>query len=156
MRLAGEIAIDAPIGEVWALVVDPTSIASCIPGMQAVQRLDANTFEGAVTASVGPIDGEFAFAAVLAEQVPPEQLTVAVRGTDSVTKSRLTADVDIALAAAGVDRTTLTYRATLTVQGRLAILGEMVLRATAGAMIGQVTGCLRNALEKAPRPEPAG
>ncbi len=46
-------------------------------------------------------------------------------------------------------RTRLTYRATVTTKGRLAIIGDMVLRATAGVMIGQVTRCLRDRLESA-------
>ena len=48
-------------------------------------------------------------------------------------------------------RPILTYRAEVKVKGRLAILGEMVLRATAGMMIGEVTKCLRSQLEAAGR-----
>jgi hypothetical protein len=147
MNFRDTIAVTAPIAEVWALVVDPTSIAGCIPGVQEVRRIDDRAFEGAVTASVGPVEGRFSFTAVIADQSPPERLTVEVRGTDSVTRSRLEADVDVELAGTAGSATTLTYRATLRVQGRLAILGEMVLRATAGMMIEQVTRCLRERLE---------
>lgn len=147
MNFRDSIAVTAPIGEVWALVVDPTSLAGCIPGVQEVRRIDDRTFEGALTASVGPVEGRFSFIAVIADEFPPERLTVEVRGTDSVTRSRLEADVDIEIAGTASSVTTLTYRATLNVQGRLAILGEMVLRATAGVMIGQVTRCLRERLE---------
>jgi hypothetical protein len=45
------------------------------------------------------------------------------------------------------DATDLTYQAVVKVKGRLAILGEMMLRATAGMMIGEVTRCLRSRLE---------
>jgi hypothetical protein len=41
------------------------------------------------------------------------------------------------------------YTVDVDIKGRLAILGEMVLRATAGAMIGQVSGCMRERLEAA-------
>ena len=44
-------------------------------------------------------------------------------------------------------------------KGRLAILGEMMLRATAGMMIGEVTKCLRSqldALARTPGPSQAG
>jgi carbon monoxide dehydrogenase subunit G len=43
----------------------------------------------------------------------------------------------------------LGYRVNVTVGGRLAILGEMVLRATAGVMIGELVRCLRARLEAA-------
>ncbi len=147
MKFRDQIEIAAPAAAVWAVVVDPTSLASCIPGVEGVRKVDDRTFEGAVTASVGPIEGQFTFTAVLTDQVPAERLTVRVEGTDSVTKSRLEADVLVTLAAGGARSTRLDYDANLKVHGRIAILGEMVLRATAGVMIGQVTRCLRTNLE---------
>lgn len=41
------------------------------------------------------------------------------------------------------------YKATVTIKGRLSILGEMILRATAGAMIGEVAKRMRAQLEAA-------
>jgi carbon monoxide dehydrogenase subunit G len=55
--------------------------------------------------------------------------------------------VVVALVASSAAATELTYQADIRVKGRLAILGEMVLRATAGMMIGEVTRCLRSQLE---------
>jgi carbon monoxide dehydrogenase subunit G len=77
----------------------------------------------------------------------PDDLVVDVEGTDSVTRSRIVAHVEASLNEATPGRTTLSYRATVNVKGRLAIIGEMVLRATASVMIGQVTRCLRSRLE---------
>lgn len=147
MRFQDELRIEAPAGRVWQAVLDPTALAGCIPGVEKVRRLDDRTFSGRVTAAVGPMEGRFEFTAVLSDPVPGETLRVEVRGTDSVTRSRLEADVDLALGDAGPATTLLAYRADLRVHGRLAILGEMVLRATAGMLIGQVTRCLRASLE---------
>jgi carbon monoxide dehydrogenase subunit G len=147
MKLDGSIEIAAEAARVWAAIVDPVSLASCVPGVRGVRQVDDRTFEGSITASVGPIDGDFSFTSVLAEVNFPDRLVVAVEGTDSVTKSRLTADVTASLAEGAADRTVLSYHAVINVKGRLAILGEMVLRATAGVIIGQVTRCLRERLE---------
>jgi carbon monoxide dehydrogenase subunit G len=156
MRFGGQVQVAAPVEAVWAVVVDPTSLATCVPGVHDVSRVDARTFEASVSASVGPIDGQFAFTAVITDQRPPTHLVVRVNGSDSVTRSRLEATVDVALTATDDHESTLVYEAMLKVHGRLAILGEMVLRATAGVMIDQVTRCLRASLERPDGPiEPA-
>ena len=151
MKLDGTIEIGAPPAAVWEVVIDPTDLAACVPGVSDVRQIDDRTFEGTIRASIGPIDGNFAFRSVLAQADFPDGLVVDVEGTDSVTKSRLVAHVEASLAESGPGRTVLAYRATVSVKGRLAIIGEMVLRATASVMIGQVTKCLRSRLE-APSP----
>ncbi len=148
MRLEGTIDIAAPAEAVWPVLIDPTDLAACVPGVSQVRQLDDRTFEGTVRASVGPIDGNFAFRSVIERQSYPDDLVVEVEGTDSVTKSRLVAHIEATLTATGPTTTSLAYRATVTTKGRLAIIGDMVLRATAGMMIGQVTNCLRARLER--------
>lgn len=147
MRLDGTIDIAAPRSEVWAVVVDPRDLAACVPGVSEIRQIDGRTFAGAVRASIGPIDGEFSFQAVLSELSAPSDLVVDVEGRDSVTSSRVVTHLVATLSEPEPGRTTLTYHATVSVKGRLAIVGEMVLRATAGMMIGQVSRCLRSRLE---------
>jgi carbon monoxide dehydrogenase subunit G len=146
VKLDGSIEIAADPERVWTVIVDPVSLAGCVPGVRDVRQVDDRTFQGSISAAVGPIEGDFSFTSVLNEVAFPDRLVVAVDGTDSVTKSRLRADVEASVVERD-GRTDLRYHATITVKGRLAILGEMVLRATAGVIIGQVTRCIRSRLE---------
>lgn len=150
MRLDGTIEIGAPAAQVWEAVIDPTDLATCVPGVADVRQLDERTFEGTIRVSVGPIDGRFAFQSVVVRADFPADLAVDVEGVDSVTGSRLVTHVEASLSEPSPGRTALAYTATVSVKGRLAIIGEMVLRATASAMIGQVTTCLRRRLEVQP------
>ena len=158
MKLTGRIEIAAPARAVWDLVIDPITLAGCVPGVQHVVRVDDRTFTGTVTASVGPIDGQFEFASTIVSAEFPADLRVETLGTDSVTSSQLKASVQAWLEPLGDGRTALGYKADVTVKGRLAIIGEMILRATAGVMIGEIVKCLRGRLETgaAPAPESAG
>lgn len=150
MNLDGTIVIGAPPGAVWAAIINPTELAACIPGVREVRQVDDRTFEGGVRASVGPIDGDFSFRSVLVRTDYPS-LVVDVEGTDSMTRSRVVAHVEAGLTSNDDGTTTLAYRAKVTTKGRLAIIGDMMLRATAGVMIGQVAKCLRSNLDAAPR-----
>lgn len=146
MKLEGRIAIAAPQDATWALVLDPLTLAGCVPGVKEVRRVDERTFAGSITASVGPMNGDFTFTSVITRAERPE-LDVTVEGVDSVTGSRLEALVTVSMDEADPAASALAYRAEIRVRGRLAILGEMVLRATASLMINQVTACLRARLE---------
>jgi carbon monoxide dehydrogenase subunit G len=143
------VPIAAPPGEVWRLVVDPVGLASCVPGVREVRAVDERTFEGSIVAAVGPMEGDFTFRAVVAEAEFPEALVVEVTGLDSVTRSRVEGAVRSRLVADGDAASVLEYSADVAVKGRLAILGEMVLRATAGLMIDRLTACLRERAEAA-------
>jgi uncharacterized protein len=156
VRLDGTIEIAAAVPVVWTLINDPVSLSACVPGVSDVRQIDDHTFEGSVSASVGPIDGQFAFRSVITRTSFPEDLGVDVEGVDSVTRSRVLAQVTVGLTEPAPGTTLLRYEAVVTVKGRLSILGEMVLRATAGMMIGQVTKCLRSRLEPVPSGEPTG
>jgi carbon monoxide dehydrogenase subunit G len=150
VKLAGTITIAAPARDVWDVVVNPIGLARCMPGVQEIRQLDERTFEGTILASVGPIDGSFTFRSVMTRADFPTTLVVEVAGADSVTKSRLEMTVEAGLSEASAAATDLAYRADVRVKGRLAILGEMVLRATAGMMIAEIVKCLRSHLEGRP------
>jgi len=146
MKLEGRIAIAAPPDATWALVLDPLTLAGCVPGVKEVRQVDDHTFAGSITAAVGPMNGDFAFTSVITRAERPE-MDVTLDGIDSVTKSRLEALVTVVMDESDPAACALAYRAEIKVKGRLAILGEMVLRATASMMINQVTTCLRARLE---------
>jgi carbon monoxide dehydrogenase subunit G len=147
MRLEGTIMIAAPAQQVWAVVTDPTGIAGCVPGVKDMRMVGDGRFEGSISASVGPLSGEFSFQSVITRAVFPGDLRVEVEGTDSVTRSRLVVTVQAKLTEDDATHTTLHYDADVKVKVRLAILGEMILRATASMMISQVTKCLQTRLE---------
>jgi carbon monoxide dehydrogenase subunit G len=153
VKINGTIDIAAQPPAVWDLLVDPVSLAACVPGVQEVRQVDERTFEGRITAQVGPMEGQFSFTSVLARAAFPDDLEVVVDGLDSVTRSRLETVVRASVAESASGRTTLTYDATVRVKGRLAILSEMILRATASLMIAEATKCLRSRLETSETPE---
>lgn len=151
MKLSGGTEIAARPGDVWAFVLDPERLAACVPGLGEVRQVDPRAFEGTIRADVGPMHGDFAFTSVVVRDDYPDDLLVEIRGTDSVTRSAVTIRVAASVAEAG-GRTRLGYEMQVDVGGRLAILGEMILRATAGAVVGQVSGCIRDRLEAAAAP----
>lgn len=153
MTFEDTITLDAPAGQVWDLLLDVNRFAACMPGVDEVHQVDDHTFDGVMTARVGPVAGKFSFRARIVESDPPREMAAKVEGTDSVTKSKLTADMGMTLTPEGEGRTRLSHRATVEMHGRLAILGDMVMRATASLLIDEFGKRLRQQLAAANKGE---
>jgi carbon monoxide dehydrogenase subunit G len=117
--------------------------------MEQVNKIDDNTFDGVISASVGPINGRFTYRAQIVDAHPITQMSAVLNGTDSVTKSTVKGDVRVNLEPLAPEKTQLTYHAVVDIKGRLAILGDMVLRATATLMLEEFTRRLQRQIESA-------
>lgn len=147
MILEGKIAAEVPAVKAWNFLMDIDRFASCVPGLEQVAQIDERTFDGVVSATVGPISGKFTFRSTILESTPPSAMVVQTDGTDSVTHSAVVARLTVTLSEAVGQRTELSYRADIAIHGRLAILGDMVLRATSALVLEEFARRLRTQLE---------
>jgi uncharacterized protein len=146
MIFDGKIDLDVPVDQAWDFLIDINKFSACLPGIEEVKQIDDKTFEGALAATVGPISGNFKFRATIVESRPPEQMMVQTEGTDSVTKSIVNADMTVNLHQVSDNRTQMDYKADVKIKGRLAILGDMILRATATLILQEFTRRLHKGL----------
>lgn len=128
--------------------MDIEKFASCLPGLEQVTQVDERTFNGVISAAVGPISGKFTFRSTMVESAPPAEMVVQTEGTDSVTNSAVSVTMKVALTGKIASRTELGYHAEVGIRGRLAILGDMVLRATAVLVLEEFARRLRAQLEE--------
>jgi uncharacterized protein len=142
----GKIDLDVPVDNAWDFLIDINKFSACLPGIEEVKQIDDKTFEGALVAAVGPISGKFTFRATIVESQPPDQMVVRTEGTDSVTKSTVNADMTVDLRKLTDNKTQMDYKADIKIKGRLAILGDMVLRATATLILQEFTRRLHKEL----------
>ncbi len=140
-------AIGAEASRVWECLLDVNCLAACLPGTQDILQVDERTFDGSMSATVGPIEGKFSYRPHVVESTPHTELLAELSGTDSVTKSTLTAEVRMTLTPLAAQATQLAYQANVNVSGRLAILGDMVLRTTAAVLLDEFARRLRRQLE---------
>lgn len=139
MIFDGNIDLPHCADHVWDFLIDMNKFSACLPGIEEVRQIDDKSFAGVVAATVGPISGKFSFCSTILESRPPEQILVRTEGTDSVTKSDVQADMTVNLQAISDNWTRMDYRADVKIKGRLAILGDMVLRATATLIFQEFT-----------------
>jgi carbon monoxide dehydrogenase subunit G len=146
MIFDGKIDLEVPAQKAWDFLIDINKFSTCLPGIDEVKQIDDKTFDGVISATVGPISGKFNFRSTILESRPPEQMVVRTYGTDSVTKSTVNADMTVDLRSISETKSQMDYRADVKIQGRLGILGDMVLRATATLILQEFTRRLHKGL----------
>ena len=146
MIFEGKMNLNVPAEKAWDFLIDINKFSACLPGIDEVRQIDDKTFEGVLAAAVGPISGKFSFRSTILESHPPEQMLVRTEGTDSVTKSIVNADMTVDLKSTASDKTEMQYKADVKIKGRLAILGDMVMRATATLILQEFERRLQKGL----------
>lgn len=146
MIFDGKIDLEVPADQIWDFLIDINKFSTCLPGIDEIKQIDDKTFDGIIAATVGPISGKFTFRSVILESRPPEQMVVQTAGVDSVTKSTVNADMTMDLRKVADAKTQMDYRADVKIKGRLAILGDMVLRATATLILQEFVRRLQKGL----------
>ena len=99
MMLDGKIDLDVPVEKAWEFLIDINKFSTCLPGIDEVKQIDDKTFDGIISARVGPISGKFNFRSTILESKPPVQMVVRTEGTDTVTQSAVNADMTVVLRA---------------------------------------------------------
>lgn len=146
MKYQGKVSLQATAETVWDVVLDIEQFADCMPGMQDLVKIDDRTFEGGMSAKVGPVSGDIRFRSQIVDVDPHVSLTAHVEGEDSLTKSTMTSDITMTLSPDG-NATELAYTAEVNIKGRLGIVGDMILRATGVQVIDEFFNRLRKKVE---------
>ena len=147
MKYQGKIEFNCNPQDVWDTVLDMEQFVACFPGVDEVVMIDDRTFEGGMNAQVGPVSGDFRFRAQIVEAEEPVRLRAEVAGEDSLTKSTMTADIEMALTASESGATQLAYSSEVRIKGRLGIVGDMIIRATGAQVIEEFFKRLRVRVE---------
>src|ERR1043166_4155144 len=146
MIFEGKMNLNVPAAKAWDFLIDINKFSACLPGIDEVRQIDDKTFEGVLAAAVGPISGKFSFRSTILESHPPEQMLVRTEGTDSVTKSIVNADMTVDLKSTASGKREMQVKADVKIKGRLAILGDMVMRATATLILQEFERRLQKGL----------
>jgi carbon monoxide dehydrogenase subunit G len=147
MLIEGGIDVGASRQRLWDFLLDLDRFASCLPGVESVRQVNDSTFAGILVTKLGPMSGSFNFQAAIVEKVPPRAMRVRTEGKDSITGSSVVTDLELLIEQPGNDRSRMSYRADVEISGPLAIIGDMILRATASFLMTEFGKRLRSRLE---------
>jgi carbon monoxide dehydrogenase subunit G len=130
MKLQGNVTVPATQELVWKLFLDPAQLCEVIPGCEEVRQLDEALYEAvlAVRIQFMTIRSKAKGSILTAEE--PRLLVGELIGEPLAMAGAFRARVTLELEPVGAEATAIHYTMDLTMLGRLASLGEALVRTT--------------------------
>ena len=142
MELNSDFEVDAPIGQVWAVLTDVEKIAPCLPGAQ-LQEIEGDEFRGVVKIKVGPITAQYKGAASFVER-DDSAFRAVLRAEGRDTRGAGNAAADITAQLETIDGgTRVTVTTDLKVTGKVAQFGRGGMADVSRKLMGQFADNLR-------------
>ncbi len=143
MDVTGSYPFKAAPDRVWALLMDPDVIASCIPGSDRFEPAGEDRYRVRLTVALAAITGSYDGTIVITEKVPctSYRLMADGQGRPGFVKG----DSAITLRAEG-DTTIVDVKGTVQTGGPIARMGQRLIGGVAKMMMDRFFGCLQSKL----------
>ena len=141
MKLSGSYRFDVPRERLWATLMDPAVVGSCIPGVRAFTPLSGDRYEIELGVSVGIVSGAYKGTLAIVDQVEPASYRMTIKGSGA--RTNVTGAGTITLAAEE-GATELSFEGDVQVTGVLARAGQRLMGNVAKSQIDRFFGCLRS------------
>ena len=141
MDITGTYTFTAPRDKVWALMLDPAAIASCIPGCERLEPDGVDRYKAAITIGMAAITGQYEGTVTIADKVEPSSYTLMVEGQGR--PGFVKGTVTIALRADGAN-TIVDVNGTAQTGGTIARLGQRLIGSAAKMMQDRFFACMQS------------
>jgi uncharacterized protein len=147
MQISGTYRFNATPDLVWARLMDPAVIATCIPGCNALEPDGENRFRAKLTVALAAIAGTYDGTVTLSDLVPVAsyRLTAEGQGKPGFIKG----DSLVSLIPDGA-ATIIYVSGTLHMGGTIARLGQRLIGSVSQMMMDRFFGCLQSKVGTGP------
>ena len=144
LDINGAYTFNAPPGRVWALLMDPAVIASCIPGADRFEPEGENRYRTKITVAMAAITGSYEGTVTMSEVVPQTSyvLTAEGQGRPGAVYGRSA----IVLRGEGA-KTIVEVTGTIQTAGPIARLGQRLIGGVSKMMLDRFFACLQAKIE---------
>jgi hypothetical protein len=141
MDITGSYTFNAPPDRVWAMLMDPASIASCIPGCDRFEPDGPDRYKATLTLGLAAITGTYDGTVVITEKTPPSSYRLNVEGEGKA--GFVKGNVAITLRAEGAT-TVVDVNGTVETGGAIARLGQRLIGNVSRMMQDRFFACLQS------------
>jgi len=150
IRTEETFQLQAPPGRVWAYLIDPRQVVTCLPGAELTAVQDESTFLGKVKVKVGPVVAAYTGKVVITERDESARVVRMVgEGRESAGSGSAKVTITSAVVALPNGATEVRVTADLDVVGKVAQFGRGMIESVNKQMFRQFTECVRATLEPA-------
>jgi carbon monoxide dehydrogenase subunit G len=143
MEIAGSYSFNAAPDRVWALLMDPAVLSSCIPGCERFEPDGDDRYRVTLTVGLAAITGTYQGTVVLTDKVPSTSYGLVVEGQGRPGFVKGTSA--IVLRAEGAT-TAVDVSASVQTGGAIARIGQRLIGSVAKMMMDRFFACLQSKL----------
>ncbi len=154
MLIDGEFAVNAPPQALLQHLFDARLMASCLPGCETLELLDADRYRAVVLISMAGIDARFDLQVQITQR-EADRIGAIVRGEEGGRASTLQAESQITLTATP-EGTRVSYRADVSLTGRLGRFALGMMKKKAQSLGAEFAANLQQKLQELGAPAAAG
>jgi 2-furoyl-CoA dehydrogenase large subunit len=122
------------------MLLDPTALASLVPGTHSIEKTSGTGFRAEVTLGIGPVKGTYRATIDLSDLNPPISMTLTGSAEGALGFGHGTGYVTLTEQIPG--RAVIAYRYEAAIGGKVASIGGRLLDGAARAIIGQFFAAL--------------
>jgi hypothetical protein len=139
MDITATYVFDAPVEQVWTLLMDTGVIAECLPGCTGLRPLGGDRYEAELAVAVAAISGNFKGTITLTDKVAPVSYRLLVEGSGR--PGFVKGDARIELVPDG-EKTKVQIASRAEVGGTVARVGQRLLEGVARMTMDRFYACL--------------
>jgi carbon monoxide dehydrogenase subunit G len=146
MDISGSYPFAAARERVWDLMLDPATIASCIPGCEKLEPDGDGRYKARITLGIAAIVGTYDGIVVISDRVEHESYKLSVEGQGK--PGFVKGDAAISLISDGTT-TTVSVKGTVQTGGAIARLGQRLIGSAAKMMQDRFFACMQSKIAAA-------
>ena len=144
MKFTGTYEFEAPVQKVWEALINPVSLAGCIPGCQDMEAVNEDEYKANLTVGVGPVRGRYTATITVRDKTPYEVFRLGVEGTGAV--GFVSGEATITLSERD-GTTSVSVDSDAQVGGTVARVGQRLMDSVGKMMMDNFFGCLRESVK---------
>jgi uncharacterized protein len=140
LKITGKHTIQAPRQEVFGRLIDPDSIAACLPGVEKLEKIGDDEYSMSMNVGIGMVKGTYNGKVRLSNMNKPTDYQMYVDGSGRPGFIKGTGTVR--LAEGENNSTDIEYDGDVEVGGPIGSVAQRMLGGVASRMVGQFFGCI--------------
>ncbi len=145
MKITGRQSVNAPRQQVWDRLIDPDSIASCLPGVEKLDKIGDDEYSMSMNVGIGMVKGTYDGKVRLSNMNAPTDYQMYVEGTGRPGFIKGTGTVRLSDADDG--STDIEYEGDVEVGGPVGSVAQRMLGGVANRMVGQFFSCIEGQIK---------
>ena len=151
MRFENAFAVDAPIDDVYAALLDVERVAPCVPGAQVLERTGEDAYDVDITVTVGPMSMTYRGSIEIVDR-DADAHRVVMKANARETRDQGTPDAQVQMQLMADDGATLgTITADVQLSDTAAAMGQGIIKDVSAQLVDTFSQNLTAMLAERPR-----